>query len=155
MIEAPGSDPSIGISSQRERSLVARVFAGFAILYLVTVSGHYSGDGFLSYLTAESLVLDGDLAILDRPFAIAEMSRGTQVAAAEGADGRRYHTGNSLEADMHMRPSPYGLLELLLPQWALLDEGAIACGDRTGGCAMRQPPPPDARLGIRIVCKNS
>lgn len=73
-----------------ERLLVTRLFAGFAALYLTTLSGHYGGDGFSSYLTAESLVLDGDLAILDRPFGIPELSRGTQGTSPEGADGRRY-----------------------------------------------------------------
>lgn len=71
--------------------------------------------------------------------------------AARGADGRRYHTGNSLEADMDVRPSPYGLLDLLSTQWELLGEGAIACGNYARRCAMRHQPPPDARLGVRVV----
>jgi hypothetical protein len=54
------------------------------------VSGHYGGDGFHSYLTAESIVLDGDVAILDRPFGIPEMARGARMSAPVGPDGRIY-----------------------------------------------------------------
>jgi hypothetical protein len=68
----------------------ALLFVALSTLYLITVSGHYGGDGFHSYLTAESLVLDGDLAILDRPFRVDEMVRGARLSGRIGRDGRRY-----------------------------------------------------------------
>jgi hypothetical protein len=69
--------------------------------------------------------------------------------AARGTDGRRYSTGNSIEAGMLTRPSPYGMYDLLVPQWALLGEGAVVCGDHAGRCAVRQQPLPGA--GIRFI----
>ncbi len=71
--------------------------------------------------------------------------------AARGADGRRYPTGNGFEANMQTRPSPYGMHHVMAPQWALLADHAVACGDRAGSCAIRYLPPPDTRLGVRIV----
>lgn len=48
--------------------------AGFFLCaFTLTVRGHYGSDQFLSYLTAESLVLDGDLAIGDRPFLLPDI----------------------------------------------------------------------------------
>ena len=71
--------------------------------------------------------------------------------AARGADGRRYPTGNGFEANMQTRPSPYGMHNVMVPQWALLADHAVACGDRAGSCVIRYLPPPDTRLGVRIV----
>ncbi|MDA0745020.1 MAG: hypothetical protein O2954_00755 [bacterium] len=70
----------------------------FLCLYLLTASGHYGGDGFWIYLTAESIVLDGDLAIGDRPFLIPEMQN--QYAAGPGG---------GITAEMGRTYSPYGL----------------------------------------------
>ncbi|MBI2939901.1 MAG: hypothetical protein HYY04_05630, partial [Chloroflexi bacterium] len=76
----------------------ARLFLLFAALYLLTMRGHYGGDGFLMYLTAESLVLDGDVAIDDRPLSVPEFAatlEDRRPTLIRGVDGRRY--------------SPYGL----------------------------------------------
>ncbi len=42
------------------------LWVGAVCAYMLTASGHYGGDGFFIYQTAESLVLDGDLLIGDR-----------------------------------------------------------------------------------------
>lgn len=67
-----------------------RLLVALCALYLITISGHYGGDGFHSYLTAESLVRDRDISILDRPFGIAEMHRGARMSAPLGQDGKSY-----------------------------------------------------------------
>lgn len=91
MTGSPGTSGVGESTKDPDRARLARLlFAAFATLYLATVSGHYGGDGFHSYLTAESLVLDGDLAILDRPFGIEEMSRGARLTAPAGTGGRHY-----------------------------------------------------------------
>jgi len=76
-----------------ERTATGWCFALFLALYLLVAGGHYGGDGFWNYLTAESIVLDGDLVVGDRPFLIREMvnqySDGTQGSAAH-TPGRRY-----------------------------------------------------------------
>ena len=69
------------------------IFTFFLCLYLLTAGGHYGGDGFWAYLTAESIVLDGDLTIGDRPFLIKEMVNQYSASPEEGvvaASGRRY-----------------------------------------------------------------
>ena len=66
---------------------------GFLCLYLLTASGHYGGDGFWSYLTAESVLLDGDLIVGDRPFLVREMHSQFTGNGHEGAvvgSGRLY-----------------------------------------------------------------
>ncbi|MFH0732451.1 MAG: glycosyltransferase family 39 protein [Candidatus Omnitrophota bacterium] len=51
-------------------------------------NGHYGGDGLENYLTAESIVLDGDISIYDRPFGIKEMKY--EAGKKPGAAGNRY-----------------------------------------------------------------
>lgn len=71
-------------------SLPLLVFIFFSSLYAVTASGHYGGDGYLIFLTARSIVLDGDLSINDRPLGIKEMEKTSKTMAAAGKDGRQY-----------------------------------------------------------------
>jgi hypothetical protein len=66
------------------------IYVFFLTAYLLTVNGHYGSDGFYSYLTAESLVLDHDFAINDRPFNLPEMSRGIGGDQQKGIDGKHY-----------------------------------------------------------------
>ena len=76
-----------------DRSVSLSVGLCFLCLYLLTAGGHYGGDGFWSYLTAESIVLDRDLTIGDRPFLIEEMVNQYAPAGDGGvaaAHGRRY-----------------------------------------------------------------
>ncbi|MGB2599104.1 MAG: glycosyltransferase family 39 protein, partial [Candidatus Omnitrophota bacterium] len=57
--------------------------------YAFLAGGHYGGDAFNNYLTTQSLVLDRDIAIYDRPFEIKEV----QTDASQGVpgkDGKRY-----------------------------------------------------------------
>jgi hypothetical protein len=53
------------------------VFLFFLIINLAFCSGHIGGDGFLVYLTAESLVLDGNINLINIPpdFDITEQKR--------------------------------------------------------------------------------
>ena len=62
-------------------------------LYLFAAGGHYGGDGFWNYLTAQSLYLDQDLAIGERNFLVKEMREQFAASRSEGvttASGRRY-----------------------------------------------------------------
>lgn len=56
--------------------------SGWLFLSLLSVfvffgNGRFGGDGFVNYLTAESLWLDHDLSIQDRPFQVAEVRPST------------------------------------------------------------------------------
>ena len=71
-------------------------------IYLLTAGGHYGGDGFWSYLTAESLVLDHDLRVGDRPFLVREMVNqyteipGAGITQKMGWDYSKYGLGLAL-----------------------------------------------------------
>jgi hypothetical protein len=65
------------------------ILAFFLSAFLLTVRGHYGSDQFMSYLTAESLVLDQRLAIGVRPFTLPDIQTNLQDAPV-GADGQRY-----------------------------------------------------------------
>jgi len=56
----------------------------FLCVYALFAGGHYGGDGFWSYLTAQSLVLDGDVVLGDRPFLVKEMVNQYAETAGEG-----------------------------------------------------------------------
>ncbi|MCK9615614.1 MAG: hypothetical protein M0R48_08930 [Candidatus Omnitrophica bacterium] len=58
----------------KKKSLYLYIFLFFFSIFLFFSNGHYGGDGLENYLTAESLVLDRDLSIHDRPFNVNEMS---------------------------------------------------------------------------------
>ena len=76
-----------------DRAAKIWIFIFFLCLYLLTAGGHYGGDGFWSYLTAESIVLDGDLAIGDREFLVKEMVNQYSSVPGEGVteiSGIRY-----------------------------------------------------------------
>lgn len=76
-----------------EKAATAWLGLGFLCLYLLIAGGHYGGDGFWSYLTAESLLLDGDLTLGDRPFLVREMVHQYTPQAGGGitaALGKRY-----------------------------------------------------------------
>lgn len=54
------------------------IFLFFLLIYILFASGHYGGDGFYTYLTTESIVLDRNLVLNDYPereFEISEMER--------------------------------------------------------------------------------
>ena len=64
------------------------IFTFFLGCFILISSGRFGGDGLDNYLTAESLVLDGDCSIYDRPFGIEEMKY--QVRGVAGSEGKRY-----------------------------------------------------------------
>jgi hypothetical protein len=69
--------------------LLLAIFLFFSSAYLVTFRGHYGSDQFMSYLTAESLVLDHRLAIGVRDFNLPDIQSNLDRAPM-GIDGRRY-----------------------------------------------------------------
>ena len=69
---APGDHPRMkteGLFNMRNKKLLLpiSIFVFFASVYSLFSIGHYGGDGYEDYLTAESIVLDGNLALYDRP----------------------------------------------------------------------------------------
>jgi len=74
-----------------KKNLISSWIFMFFLAFFVLISyGRFGGDGLENYLTAESIVLDGDFSIHDRPFDVKEMRY-----AARGrmdADGKRYST---------------------------------------------------------------
>ncbi|HTY12800.1 MAG TPA: phospholipid carrier-dependent glycosyltransferase [Candidatus Omnitrophota bacterium] len=73
------------------KKLPALVFLAFLFFNLLFASGHIGADGFASYLTAESIVLDHDLSILGvRHFDVPELSRGAHYIGSVGRDSRKY-----------------------------------------------------------------
>jgi len=50
------------------------IFFLFFSVFLIFGSGHFGGDGLEDYFVAESIVLDQDLAIYDRPFNVSQMN---------------------------------------------------------------------------------
>ncbi len=88
------------------------VFIFFALVFMFFGSGKYGGDGLENYLTAESIVLDGDFAIYDHPFDIKEM---------------RHEERGTLNPDSGKRVSSYGLgMAFILVPFYLL--GHMAAG---------------------------
>jgi hypothetical protein len=82
--------------------LLLAVFMFFASAYLITFRGHYGSDQFMSYLTAESLILDHSLAIDVRNFNVSDI-QGNIDRAPTGSNGRRY-TLFSLALPLAMMP---------------------------------------------------
>ncbi len=72
----------------RKGPLYAYIFVFFFSLFAIFSNGHFGGDGLENYLTAESIVLDGDIAIHDRPFDVKEMKY--DARGKQDASGRRY-----------------------------------------------------------------
>lgn len=64
------------------------VFIFFFSVFLFFSNGRFGGDGLENYLTAESIVIDHDLSIYDRPFDVKEMR--LQVPEAETPRMKRY-----------------------------------------------------------------
>lgn len=69
-------------------SLSAWIFVLFFSFFALISSGRFGGDGLNNYLTAESIVLDGDFSIHDRPFGVAEMRHSKDQVTGEGV--KRY-----------------------------------------------------------------
>lgn len=68
---------------QEKRKYSLYLFLFFLLWYLVFSSGHLGGDSFTNFLTTESLVLDGNLNIVDHPereFQIPEYNESYEAA---------------------------------------------------------------------------
>lgn len=76
-----------------DRTAACYLFVFLLCIYLLTAGGHYGGDGFWNYLTARSLVIDGDLKISDQTFAIPEMQRQYEAVASSGRIHSKYGLG--------------------------------------------------------------
>ena len=72
------------------------LFLFLICIYALTAGGHYGGDGFWHYLTAQSLVRDGDLIIADEIFAMPEMQRTYDAVTSSGRRYSKYGLGMSL-----------------------------------------------------------
>lgn len=71
------------------------VLAFFLLLYSVFSIGHFGGDGYEDYLTAESIILDGNLSINDRPGDEDELDY-ISARGVTGRDGKTYSSRGSL-----------------------------------------------------------
>lgn len=66
------------------RAMYSYLALFFLCSYILIDNGRFGGDGLENYFTAESIVLDGNLKIHNKPFAVAQMrdeARGVQDAA--------------------------------------------------------------------------
>ncbi len=66
------------------------VFLFFAALYAVFSIGHFGGDGYQDYLIAESIVLDGNLSLFDRPQDKDDLAYEAGSIGKRGTDGKIY-----------------------------------------------------------------
>ncbi|MDP2929459.1 MAG: hypothetical protein Q8O01_05300, partial [Candidatus Omnitrophota bacterium] len=64
------------------------IFLFFFCIFLLISNGRFGGDGLENYLTAESIVLDKDFSIHDRPFDVPEMRY--EVRGHAASDGKMY-----------------------------------------------------------------
>ena len=60
--------------TSKKKNVYVWIFLFFFSSFFFISSGRFGGDGLENYLTAESIVLDGDFSINDRPFEVGEMS---------------------------------------------------------------------------------
>ena len=81
------------------------LFIFFSSVFVLFSNGHYGGDGLENYLTAESIVLDGDIVIHDRPF---------------GVDQMRYEVRGKVDsAGKYYSPYGIGMPIILVPLYAV------------------------------------
>ncbi|MGB3114258.1 MAG: hypothetical protein WBC00_06540, partial [Candidatus Omnitrophota bacterium] len=73
---------------ERKGILFFWLFVFFMSYFVLISSGRFGGDGLENYLTAESIVLDGDFSIHDREFGVKEMKYAER--GRTGADGKIY-----------------------------------------------------------------
>ena len=80
---------------KNNRFCALAVLLFFASVYSLFCIGHYGGDGYGDYLTAESIVLDGNLSLYDRPGDVDELNY-IQDLGTKGRDGKIYSSRSSL-----------------------------------------------------------
>lgn len=71
------------------RNAAQVIFIFFASLYCLFSIGHFGGDGYADYLTAESIVLDRNLALYDRPDDTDQINY-LKGLGVKGRDGKTY-----------------------------------------------------------------
>ena len=79
-----------------KRSTTTHLFIFLLCIYALTAGGHYGGDGFWNYLTAQSLVRDGDLVISDESFTLPEMQKHRDAITSSGRQYSKYGPGMPL-----------------------------------------------------------
>ncbi|MDD5194093.1 MAG: hypothetical protein PHQ96_00255 [Candidatus Omnitrophica bacterium] len=99
----------ITVKPAEERKLCIFLFFFVSSIFLLFFNGHYGGDGLESYLTAESIVLDKDLSIHDRPFQVSEMRYAVRGHKAD--DGKIY---SNQGLAMPLALSPFYMLGYLI-----------------------------------------
>ncbi|MYD60213.1 MAG: hypothetical protein F4W91_04170 [Gemmatimonadetes bacterium] len=72
------------------------LFIFLLCIYALTAGGHYGGDGFWNYLTAQSLMRDGDLVISDESFTLPEMQKHLNAVTSSGHQYSKYGPGMPL-----------------------------------------------------------
>jgi len=68
-----------------EKSIFFLIVIFFLSVFVLFSSGRFGGDGLDNYLTAESIVLDGDFTIHDRSFEVEEMNYSKRNVTGPGA----------------------------------------------------------------------
>ncbi len=84
------------------------LFIFLLCIYALTAGGHYGGDGFWNYLTAQSLMRDGDLVISDESFTLPEMQKHLNAVTSSGRQYSKYGPG------MPLAEIPFYAIGLLL-----------------------------------------
>ena len=84
------------------------LFIFLLCIYALTAGGHYGGDGFWNYLTAQSLMRDGDLVISDETFTLPEMQKHLDAVTSSGRQYSKYGPG------MPLAEIPFYAIGLLL-----------------------------------------
>ena len=84
------------------------LFIFLLCIYTLTAGGHYGGDGLWNYLTAQSLVRDGDLVISDETFTLPEMQKHRDAVTSSGHQYSKYGLG------MPLAEIPFYAIGLLL-----------------------------------------
>ena len=67
-----------------EKSIFFLIVIFFLAVFVMFSSGRFGGDGLDNYLTAESIVLEGDVTIHDRSFDVEEMSYSKRDMIGDG-----------------------------------------------------------------------
>ncbi len=75
--------------------LIFSIFLFFASIFILFSIGHYGGDGYEDYLTAESIVLDHSISFHNRPYDVDELNYKKDVGI-KGRDGKVYSSRGGL-----------------------------------------------------------
>ena len=79
-----------------QKRLLLYLFLFFASIYSFFSIGHYGGDGYEEYLTAESIVLDGNTRLYDRPHDPDQLKDFRSEAGIKGRGGDIYSARSCL-----------------------------------------------------------